>query len=63
MTIPAEKPFIILSGSGANNSFITWNDNAKSNGGTYYCATVSVFASDFTARYITIQVFRYLVTV
>eukprot|EP00253_Pinus_taeda_P020617 PITA_20617 len=55
VTIPEEKPFIILSGSGANNTVITWNDSAKASGGTYYCATVSVFASDFIARYITIQ--------
>lgn len=55
VTIPAEKPFIILSGTTANNTVITWNDNAKSTGGTYYSATVSVFASDFMARYITIQ--------
>ena len=52
--IPAEKLFIILSGSGANNTIITWNDSEKSSGGTYYCATVYVFASDFMARYITI---------
>lgn len=55
VTIPADKPFIILSGSGANNTVITWNDSAKSSGGTYYSATVSVYASDFMARYITIQ--------
>lgn len=59
VTIPADKPFIVLSGSGANNTVITWNDSAKSSGGTFYSATVSVFASDFMARYITIQVFRY----
>eukprot|EP00253_Pinus_taeda_P012270 PITA_12270 len=55
VTIPAEKPFIILTGTTANNTVITWNDSAKSTGGTYYSATVSVFASDFMARYITIQ--------
>lgn len=53
--IPKAKPFIILTGSGANNTVITWNDNAKSSGGTHHCATVSALASDFVARYITIQ--------
>ena len=59
MTIPAEKPFITLSGSDAKNTVITWNDSAKSKGGTYNTATVTVHASDFTATKITIQV-RYL---
>lgn len=55
VTIPAEKPFIILSGLNASSTIITWNDNAQSTGGTFYSATVTVFASDFIARYITIQ--------
>eukprot|EP00253_Pinus_taeda_P007155 PITA_07155 len=55
VTIPADKPFIVLSGSGANNTVITWNDSVESSGGTFYSATVSVFASDFMAKYITIQ--------
>eukprot|EP00253_Pinus_taeda_P008730 PITA_08730 len=55
VTIPAEKPFITLSGSDAQKTVIIWNDCAKSSGGTYYSATLSVYASDFTARNITIQ--------
>lgn len=55
VAIPAEKPFIILSGSSANTTIISWNDNAQSTGGTFYSATVTVSASDFIARYITIQ--------
>eukprot|EP00253_Pinus_taeda_P007511 PITA_07511 len=55
VTIPAEKPFITLSGLDAKNTVITWNDSAKLCKGTYYSATVSVYASDFTARKITIQ--------
>jgi len=54
VTIPAEKPFVRVSGSDANSTVISWNDSAKSSGGTYYSATVSVYASDFTARKITI---------
>lgn len=55
VTVPAAKTFIILSGVSANNTIITWNDSATSTGGTFYSATVTVFASDFIARYITIQ--------
>lgn len=55
VTIPAQKPFITLIGSGAKNTIITWNDSAGSTGGTYQSATVNVLASDFTARQITIQ--------
>jgi pectin methylesterase-like acyl-CoA thioesterase len=43
VTIPAKKLFIILSGSGANNTIITWNDSEKSSGGTYYCTTMYVY--------------------
>ena len=59
MTIPAEKPFISLNGLDALNTVITWNDSANSDHGTYISATVTVYASDFIARKITIQV-RYL---
>ncbi|GLJ39179.1 hypothetical protein SUGI_0798620 [Cryptomeria japonica] len=52
--IPVDKPYIILSGYNANNTVITWNDNAEASG-TYSCATLTIFASDFVARYITIE--------
>ena len=55
MTVPAEKPFITLVGSDANNTIITWNDSAKSTAGTDFTATVTVLAADFIARQITIQ--------
>jgi pectin methylesterase-like acyl-CoA thioesterase len=56
VTISEDKPFITLRGSGAKSTVITWNDNAKSSGGTYNSGTVSVLASDFIARDITIEV-------
>ncbi|KAH9325610.1 hypothetical protein KI387_005788, partial [Taxus chinensis] len=55
VSIPAEKPYIILSGYKANTTVITWNDNARATGGIYLCATVTVMASDFVARFITIE--------
>eukprot|EP00253_Pinus_taeda_P017179 PITA_17179 len=55
VNIPEDKPFITLVGSGAKTTIITWNDTAHSSGGTYYSATVSVYASDFVARDITIE--------
>ncbi|GLJ39180.1 hypothetical protein SUGI_0798720 [Cryptomeria japonica] len=55
VTIPVEKPYIILSGRNASNTVITWNENAGATGGTYFCATMTVLASDFVARFITIQ--------
>ena len=48
--VPAEKPFITLVGSDANNTIITWNDSAKSTAGTDFTATVTVLAADFIAR-------------
>ena len=59
MTVPAEKPFITLVGSDANNTIITWNDSAKSTTETDFTAMVTMLAADFIARKITIQV-RYL---
>eukprot|EP00253_Pinus_taeda_P026480 PITA_26480 len=55
VTIPAEKPFITLIGMDAKSTIITWNDSAESTGGTYNSATVTVLASDFTAKQIAIQ--------
>ncbi|KAK8579503.1 hypothetical protein V6N13_142704 [Hibiscus sabdariffa] len=49
--IPADKPFITISGSKANASVITWNDS----GNIFESPTFSVLASDFVARYLTIQ--------
>jgi pectin methylesterase-like acyl-CoA thioesterase len=56
VTISEDKPFITLRGSGAKSTVITWNASGKSSGGTYYSGTVSVLASDFIAKDITIEV-------
>nr|XP_043616019.1 putative pectinesterase 11 [Erigeron canadensis] len=49
---PAEKPFITLSGTEGSNTTITWNDSGE----IFESPTLSVMASDFVARYLTIQV-------
>ncbi|XP_021759653.1 putative pectinesterase 11 [Chenopodium quinoa] len=51
VTVPENKPFIMLSGREAENTIITWDDS----GNIYTSPTLSVFASDFMARYLTIQ--------
>ncbi|CAH1434954.1 unnamed protein product [Lactuca virosa] len=51
IAVSADKPFITLSGTDANNTIITWNDG----GDIFDSPTVSVMASDFIARYLTIQ--------
>ncbi|KAL4279878.1 hypothetical protein GQ457_03G026290 [Hibiscus cannabinus] len=51
IVVPADKPFITISGSKANASVITWNDS----GNIFESPTFSVLASDFVARYLTIQ--------
>eukprot|EP00253_Pinus_taeda_P001067 PITA_01067 len=53
--IPLGMSHITLTGSGSDTTVITWNDDARSSGGTFLTATVNVLASDFTARDITIQ--------
>eukprot|EP00253_Pinus_taeda_P023601 PITA_23601 len=55
VTIPKRKPFITLSGSDAKSTIISWNDTARSANGTFFSATVTVSASDFIARDITIE--------
>ncbi|XWS52687.1 hypothetical protein CRYUN_Cryun11dG0092300 [Craigia yunnanensis] len=51
IVVPADKPFITISGSEANGTIITWNDS----GNIFESPTFSVLASDFVARYLTIQ--------
>ncbi|KAJ8540982.1 hypothetical protein K7X08_001798 [Anisodus acutangulus] len=52
IVVPADKPFITISGrKPANNTIITGNDY----GDIFKSPTFTVFASDFMARYITIQ--------
>ncbi|XP_047322389.1 putative pectinesterase 11 [Impatiens glandulifera] len=49
--VPADKPFITLSGTLASNTIITWNEG----GNILESATVTVLASDFVCRYLTVQ--------
>ncbi|CAL9764425.1 unnamed protein product [Musa acuminata subsp. burmannicoides] len=51
VTVPADKPFITLSGSNAMSTVITWGEGWTSS----ESPTVSVLASDFVGRYLTIQ--------
>lgn len=53
--VPADKPSITLSGTKASNTIITWGDTGE----IIDSATLSVFASDFVARSLTIQVYIY----
>lgn len=56
IVVPVDKPFITISGSKANSTIVTWNDG----GNIFECATFTVLASDFVARYLTIQVYIYI---
>ncbi|VFQ65731.1 unnamed protein product [Cuscuta campestris] len=53
VVVPADKPFITLSGNKGNGSatVITWADY----GDIFFSPTLTIFASDFTALYLTIQ--------
>ncbi|XP_068638540.1 putative pectinesterase 11 [Aristolochia californica] len=51
IVVPADKPFITLSGSNANSTIITWNDSGE----IFQSATLSVLASNFVGRLLTIQ--------
>ncbi|XVE79070.1 hypothetical protein DITRI_Ditri14bG0028300 [Diplodiscus trichospermus] len=51
IVVPADKPFITISGSKPHGTRITWNDS----GNIFESPTFSVLASDFVARYLTIQ--------
>ncbi|KAK4434538.1 putative pectinesterase 11 [Sesamum alatum] len=51
IVVPADKPFITLSGTKATKTIITWNDSGE----IFESPTFSVLASDFMARYLTIQ--------
>ncbi|XP_060194420.1 putative pectinesterase 11 [Lycium barbarum] len=53
VVVPADKPFITISGrkAAASNTIITGNDY----GDIFKSPTFTVFASDFVARYLTIQ--------
>lgn len=51
IVVPADKPFITLSGTQASNTIITWGDTGE----IIESGTLSVFASDFVGRFLTIQ--------
>ncbi|KAL6204541.1 hypothetical protein ACLB2K_021808 [Fragaria x ananassa] len=51
VTVPADKPFITISGTKAADTVITWNDSGE----IFESPTFSVLASDFVGRYLTIQ--------
>ncbi|EXB37139.1 Putative pectinesterase 11 [Morus notabilis] len=51
IVVPADKPFITLSGTKSSDTIITWNDSGE----IFASPTLSVLASDFVGRYITIQ--------
>jgi pectinesterase len=53
VVVPADKPFITLGGTKASNTIITWGDTGE----IIDSATLTVFASDFVARSLTIQVY------
>ncbi|CAH9054579.1 unnamed protein product [Cuscuta europaea] len=51
VVVPADKPFITLTGRKGSATLITWDDY----GDIFTSPTFTIFASDFTARYLTIQ--------
>ncbi|XP_030525104.1 putative pectinesterase 11 [Rhodamnia argentea] len=51
IVVPENKPFITLSGTKSSNTIITWSDS----GGIFDSPTVSILASDFIGRDLTIQ--------
>ncbi|KAF2322894.1 hypothetical protein GH714_031880 [Hevea brasiliensis] len=51
LVAPADKPFITLSGTRASNTIMTWSDG----GNIFESPTLSVLASDFAGRSLTIQ--------
>lgn len=53
VVVPADKPFIFLSGRKAETTVVTWN----AAGDIHHSPTFSVFAPNFVARYLTFQVY------
>lgn len=50
VSVPRTKPNITFQGHGFLPTFIVWNDTANSSGGTFYSASVSIFADNFVAK-------------
>ncbi|XP_022727201.1 putative pectinesterase 11 isoform X2 [Durio zibethinus] len=51
IVVPGDKPFITLSGTQASDTIITWSDSGE----IFDSATLTVLASDFVGRNLTIQ--------
>ncbi|RZC89248.1 hypothetical protein C5167_030939 [Papaver somniferum] len=51
LVVPSDKPYITLSGTNPATTIVTWQDG----GDIYTSPTLTVLASDFVARLITIQ--------
>ncbi|EFH56650.1 pectinesterase family protein [Arabidopsis lyrata subsp. lyrata] len=51
VVIPADKPYITLSGTQASNTFLIWSDG----GDILESPTLTIFATDFVCRFLTIQ--------
>ncbi|KAL2477145.1 putative pectinesterase 11 [Forsythia ovata] len=52
IVVPADKPFITLSGTQTSTAVITWNDGGDV---LSHSPTVEISASDFVGRYLTFQ--------
>lgn len=52
VVVPEDKPWITLSGTNATSTIITWSGAWD----TLESTTVSILASDFVGRHLTIQV-------
>ncbi|KAL8129534.1 hypothetical protein V2J09_018689 [Rumex salicifolius] len=51
IVVPANKPYITLSGTRRKRTVISWNENGE----IYDSPTMTVFAPDFVGRFLTIQ--------
>ncbi|KAF2313081.1 hypothetical protein GH714_009141 [Hevea brasiliensis] len=64
VVVPVTKPYITFQGAGRDVTFIEWHDRASDRGPngqqlrTYRTASVTVFASYFSARNISFKLFR-----
>ncbi|KAM7505019.1 hypothetical protein LguiB_003923 [Lonicera macranthoides] len=52
VNVPRNKPNITFQGQGYTSTAIVWNDTANSSHGTFYSASVQVFAPNFIAKNI-----------
>lgn len=55
VTIAETKSSITFQGQSYLNTSIAWNDTANSSHGTFYCASVTIFAVNFIARNISFR--------